>query len=71
MTTFRVSIPDSKISSFKEFLETIGADYTELASGFELTEEQKKLLDKIEDIPLSEYVPAEVFLQQIKKEYEI
>ncbi len=71
MTTFQVSVPESKISSFREFMEAIGAEYSEFTSGFELTEEQKKLLDKIDDIPPSEYTPANVFLQQIRREYEL
>lgn len=44
MITYHVTIPNNKNSFFLEFLKLIGAEYQEEAN-FELTEEQKKLLD--------------------------
>jgi cell division septum initiation protein DivIVA len=46
MTTFNVSIPDNKISFFQEFLDMIGARYEKKQEEIELTEKQKKTLDK-------------------------
>ncbi len=70
MTTFNVSIPDNKISFFQEFLDMIGARYEKTDdNGFVLSEEQKKILDSQDDVPLSEYQDNDEFLDELKKEY--
>lgn len=70
MTTFNVSIPDNKTSFFQEFLDMIGAQYEKTDdNGFVLSEEQKKILDSQDDVPLSEYQDDDEFLDELKKEY--
>ncbi|WP_447951800.1 hypothetical protein [Chryseobacterium koreense] len=70
MTAFNVSIPDNKISFFQEFLDMIGARYEKTEDyDFVLSDEQKKILDSQEDLPLSEYQDSDEFLEELKKEY--
>lgn len=70
MTTFKVAIPEDKISSFKEFLETIGVNYTELNDEFELTDSYKammnELLDRHEQGKLS-YLSEEEFRYRVAR----
>ncbi|MBD8080987.1 hypothetical protein [Chryseobacterium caseinilyticum] len=70
MTTYNVSIPDDKNSFFLEFLELIGAKYTkENEDSFELSDEQKKILDSQSNLDISEYQDSDEFLDELKKEY--
>lgn len=46
MNTYSVSIPENKNSFFLEFLDMIGARYEKKQEEIELTEKQKKTLDK-------------------------
>lgn len=69
MTAFNVSIPDNKISFFQEFLDMIGARYEKTEDNIVLSDEQKRILDKQEDLPLSEYQDSDEFLEELKKEY--
>ena len=70
MTTYNVSIPDDKNSFFLEFLELIGAKYTkENEDSFELSDEQKKILDSQANLNISEYQDNDEFLDELKKEY--
>lgn len=70
MTTYNVSIPDDKNSFFLEFLELIGAQYKkENEDSFELSDEQKKILDNQANLDISEYQDNDGFLDELKKEY--
>lgn len=70
MTTYNVSIPDDKNSFFLEFLELIGAKYTkENEDSFELSDEQKKILDSQANLNISEYQDNDEFLDELKKKY--
>ncbi|KQS92032.1 hypothetical protein [Chryseobacterium sp. Leaf394] len=70
MTTYNVSIPDDKNSFFLEFLELIGAQYKkENEDSFELSDEQKKILDSQANLNISEYQDNDEFLDELKKEY--
>jgi len=70
MTTYNVSIPDDKNSFFLEFLELIGAQYKkENKDSFELSDEQKKILDSQANLDISEYQDNDEFLDELKKEY--
>lgn len=70
MTTYNVSIPDNKNSFFLEFLELIGAQYTkEKDDFFELSEEQKKILESQDNLEISEYENSDEFLNKLRKEY--
>jgi hypothetical protein len=44
MISYYVSIPDSKRSFLKDFLDSIGANYEQKQEDFELTNEQIKTL---------------------------
>lgn len=44
MTTFKVTIPEDEIYSFKEYLQKIGADFEE---EFEVSEDYKKMMDEV------------------------
>ncbi len=69
MTTYNVSIPDNKDSFFREFLELIGAKYEKKQDTFELSDEQKMILDNQDNLPLSEYQDNNEFVAELKKEY--
>lgn len=70
MTTYNVSIPDDKNSFFLEFLELIGAQYQkEKDNAFELSEEQKKILDDQNDLEMSDFQDNDEFVAELKKEY--
>ncbi|MFY1047137.1 hypothetical protein [Chryseobacterium sp. GP-SGM7] len=70
MSTYNVSIPDDKNSFFVEFLELIGAQYKkENDDFFELSDEQKNILDSQNNFDISEFQDNEEFLAELKKEY--
>nr|WP_314495791.1 hypothetical protein [uncultured Chryseobacterium sp.] len=70
MTTYNVSIPDNKNSFFLEFLELIGAQYKkEKDDFFELSEEQKKILESQNNLEISEYESSDEVLNKLRKEY--
>ena len=71
MTTYNVSIPDNKDSFFREFLELIGAKYDKTQDTFELSDEQKKILDSQDDFSLSDYEDNDSFIAELKKEYGV
>lgn len=71
MTTYNVSIPDNKDSFFREFLELIGAKYEKKQDTFELSDEQKMILDNQDDFLLSDYEDNESFVAELKKEYGV
>ena len=74
MTTYNVSIPNEKSSFFKEFLDLIGAKYTEEnndVSDFVLSEKQKSILTEQNDISVDDCIDAEEFYNILKKKYEL
>lgn len=71
MTTYNVSIPDTKDSFFREFLELIGAKYEKKQDTFELSDEQKEVLDNQDNFLLSDYEDNDSFVAELKKEYGI
>lgn len=72
MTTYNVSIPDNKNAFFLEFLELIGAQYEkEPDFVFELSDEQKKILDSQRELPLSDFQDNDEFLSELKKEHGV
>lgn len=70
MISFNVSVPDNKSSFFKEFLEMIGAKYTENTTvDFELSEEQKKHLLKQNKVSFDQCIDAEKSYVELKEKY--
>lgn len=70
MVTYNVSIPNDKTSFFKEFLEIIGAKYTE-DTGFVLSEEQKQILREQNEVSIEDCVDAEDFYKQLTEKHEL
>lgn len=58
MISYNVTIPDEKQSFFQEFLEIIGADYEKKQNDFQLSSEQKKILDERLKSDKKDFVPA-------------
>ena len=71
MTTFNVSIPDNKISLFQDFLEMIGANYERKQDDFQLSEQQKKLLDERLNSDKKDFIPAREALNKLRQKYEL
>ncbi len=74
MTIYNVSIPNEKSSFFKEFLDIIGAKYTEEnneVSEFVLSEKQKTILLEQNDVSIDDCVDAEEFYNVLKNKYEL
>jgi len=71
MATFKVTIPNSKKTFFLEFLKLLGAEFEEKQENFELSDEQKEILDKQEDLNISEYQDNDEFLKELKKEHDL
>ena len=72
MTTYNVSIPDSKNAFFLEFLELIGAEYNkEDEMDFQLTEEQQQILLEQGNISVDECIAANDFFQEMKNKYDL
>lgn len=68
MITYNVTIPDNKQKFFQEFLELIEANYEQVAH-FDLTEEQKKILDERLKADKSEFVSARESLEKLRLQY--
>ncbi|MBK6977632.1 MAG: hypothetical protein IPH28_11485 [Cytophagaceae bacterium] len=45
MTTFKVTIPENEISTFKDYLNKIGAHFEVFPSELELSNDYKKIMD--------------------------
>lgn len=60
-----VFIPIKEWEKLKKQYPNIAED----ANTFELSEQQKKILDEQEDLPLSEYQNNDEFVAELKKEY--
>lgn len=72
MTTYNVSIPDSKNAFFLEFLELIGAEYNkEDEIDFQLTEEQQQILVEQDNIAIDQCTDANSFFQEMKNKYDL
>ena len=71
MISYNVSIPDEKQSFFQEFLESIGADYEKKQDNFQLSEEQKKVLDERLKSEKKDFVPARETLNKLRQKYEL
>lgn len=69
MTLFNVSVSESEKASLLEFLEKIGASYTEISESFELTKEQKRFLDAQENVQWSDCTNHDDFVADLKKEH--
>lgn len=64
-------VPTGVFIPIKEW-EKLKKQYPNIAeetSIFELSEEQKKILDAQEDLPFSEYQDNDAFVAELKKEY--
>ena len=71
MANFNVYISENKASFFKEFLNMIGAEYTETDKDFELSDEQKKLLDNQDNVDWTKCANHDDFVAQLKEEYGV
>lgn len=71
MISYNVSIPDQKKSFFQEFLEIIGADYEKKQDDFQLSDEQKKILDERLKSDKKDFVPAREALNKLRQKYEL
>lgn len=69
MTTYNVSIPESKNDFFLEFLELIGAEYEQTENDSILSDEIKKMLDDRLKTSKEKYVPARKAIQNVRKKY--
>ena len=65
MDTFKVTIPKSKKTFFLEFLKLLGTEFEEKQENFELSDEQKEILDKQEDLNISEYQDKIKVLEEV------
>ncbi|MFC0343964.1 hypothetical protein [Epilithonimonas hispanica] len=71
MISYNVTIPDEKQSFFQEFLEIIGADYEKKQNDFQLSSEQKKILDERLKSDKKDFVPAREALNKLRQKYEL
>ena len=72
MTTFRVDIPGNKIATFKAILEEMGLEYREEEDfSIELTNEQKEILTKLDELPRSDYITKEQFFRDLRIDYDL
>lgn len=71
MISYNVTIPDEKQFFFQEFLEIIGADYEKKQVDFQLSNEQKKVLDDRLKSNKKDFVPAREALNKLRQKYEL
>lgn len=71
MVNFNVSVSDKKAAFFKEFLNMIGAEYTEIIDNFELSEEQKAFLDSQDNVNWKQCADHQDFIKELKTEYGV
>lgn len=71
MKTFNVIVSEQKASFFKEFLNMIGVEYTEINQDFELSEEQKTFLDSQDNVDWAQCTNHEDFIKELKAEYGV
>lgn len=69
MISYHVIIPDDKDIIFQEFLDIIGADYSEQITDFNLTLEQQDILEHRVAEPSTSYVPINDALENLYKKY--
>ncbi len=70
MITYNVSIPENKQSFFQEFLDMIGAQYNK-EEDFQLSEEQKEILDQRLKQDKKNFVAARDNLKQVCQKYDL
>jgi len=71
MTNFNVSVPENKISFFREFLDLIGVNYEEKLEDFRLTDKQKQILDERLKADKNNFIPAREALSKLRQKYEL
>lgn len=72
MTTYSVTVPEDKTAFFLEFLELLGAKYRkENEDFFELTEEQKEILDERLEADKKDFISAREALNKLRQKYEL
>ena len=69
MVSYKVFIPENKQSFFQEFLDMIGADYEISSDNFELSEGQKRMLDKRLKQDKNDFTSAQEALNEARKKY--
>lgn len=69
MTTFNVTVPENKISFFKEFLKSIGAKYYESQNEYDLSDEMITILEERLNDDKSEYISEEESLRLLKEKH--
>ena len=66
MTKHLINIPDEDLPFFLELTKKMKWKFeTDSVDGFELSQEQKDLLDEISQLPDSEFISAEDFFKDI------
>lgn len=71
MISYHVIIPNDKQAVFQEFLEIIGAEYSEQIDDLTLTLEQQGILEQRLAEPTENYVPLNDALKQLYKKYDL
>ncbi|MDM1369570.1 hypothetical protein [Myroides marinus] len=71
MISYHVIIPNDKQAVFQEFLEIIGAEYSEQIDDLTLTLEQQEILEQRLAEPTESYVPLNDALKQLYKKYDL
>ncbi|KUF43397.1 hypothetical protein HX052_17085 [Myroides marinus] len=71
MISYHVIIPNDKQAVFQEFLEIIGAEYSEQIDDLTLTLEQQGILEQRLAEPTESYVPLNDALKQLYKKYDL
>lgn len=64
-------IPNDKQAVFQEFLEIIGAEYSEQIDNLILTLEQQGILEQRLAEPTENYVPLNNALEELYKKYDL
>ncbi len=67
MNSFNVIVPENKISEFKKYLESIGANYSN--NEFELSEDMIRILEERLKLDESEFISMEESLKELKEKY--
>ncbi|EPH12047.1 hypothetical protein HMPREF9713_01323 [Myroides odoratimimus CCUG 12700] len=71
MINYHVIIPNDKKAVFQEFLEIIGADYSEQINDLNLTLEQQDILEQRLAEPSESYISLDKALNELYKKYDL
>lgn len=71
MISYHVIIPTDKQAVFQEFLEIIGADYSEQINDLNLTLEQQGILEQRLAEPSENYISMYNALEELYKKYDL